>query len=267
MSLAELTSLACLPLSWLHDANPLMLHYTNFPWAVGLEFSAAVPSHQADSESGTAVAKGGCSLCHINLLVNWCWTLYQQWREYNCLRERIGRKEERRWSLLHHLSPNICPPAAVRQPSRLSLPVCATNILLLLLSPQLTPANSIVIIPVSSHHLTGGLYKYIFLRWQENNRKLKSENIFPQNEMGPNSVHVWFCTADQTHFDVDWRGGRELCGNLNNYTPCSPRVINYIHGKGFLILEPPIDNGWWGERQDTERQNTRRPSSNLSWQI
>lgn len=44
-------------------------------------------------------------------------------------------------------------------------------------------------------------------------------------------------------------GFGEFCGNLNNYTPCSPRVINYICGKGFLILESSTDKGWWGERQ------------------
>lgn len=45
-------------------------------------------------------------------------------------------------------------------------------------------------------------------------------------------------------------GFGEFCGNLNNYTPCSPRVINYICGKGFLILESSTDKGWWGERQE-----------------
>lgn len=49
----------------------------------------------------------------------------------------------------------------------------------------------------------------------------------------------------------------EFCGNLNNYTPCSPRVINYICGKGFLILEPSTDKGWWGERQGKERKKKK----------
>lgn len=51
------------------------------------------------------------------------------------------------------------------------------------------------------------------------------------------------------------KGGRfeEFCGNLNNYTPCSPRVINYICGKGFLILEPSTDKGWWGERREKKK--------------
>lgn len=40
---------------------------------------------------------------------------------------------------------------------------------------------------------------------------------------------------------VRWRRFGEFCGNLNNYTLLSPRVINYICGKGFLILEPSSD--------------------------
>lgn len=47
-----------------------------------------------------------------------------------------------------------------------------------------------------------------------------------------------------------WRRFVEFCGNLNNYTACSPRVINYICRKGFLILEPSTDKGWWGERHE-----------------
>lgn len=49
-------------------------------------------------------------------------------------------------------------------------------------------------------------------------------------------------------------GFEEFCGNLNNYTACSPRVINYICGKGFLILELSTDKGWWGERQGEKRK-------------
>lgn len=54
-----------------------------------------------------------------------------------------------------------------------------------------------------------------------------------------------------------WRRFGEFCGNLNNYTPCSPRVINYICGKGFLILEPSTDKGLWGERQDKKKKKTK----------
>lgn len=55
-----------------------------------------------------------------------------------------------------------------------------------------------------------------------------------------------------------WRRFGEFCGNLNNYTPCSPRVINYICGKGFLILEPSTDKGWWGERQGKRKKKEKK---------
>lgn len=61
------------------------------------------------------------------------------------------------------------------------------------------------------------------------------------------SVHVCVCVFVTTQ-SVGRRFG-EFGGNLNNYTLCSPRVINYICGKGFLILESSTDKGWWWKRR------------------
>lgn len=60
-------------------------------------------------------------------------------------------------------------------------------------------------------------------------------------------VHVCVCVFVTTQ-SVGRRFG-EFGGNLNNYTLCSPRVINYICGKGFLILESSTDKGWWWKRR------------------
>lgn len=35
--------------------------------------------------------------------------------------------------------------------------------------------------------------------------------------------------------------------------PCSPRVINYICRKGFLILESSTDMGWWEDKTRREK--------------
>lgn len=56
---------------------------------------------------------------------------------------------------------------------------------------------------------------------------------------------------------VGWRFG-EYCGNLNNYMPCSPRVINYICRKGFLILESSTDMGWWGDKTRRVKEKKKR---------
>ena len=55
-----------------------------------------------------------------------------------------------------------------------------------------------------------------------------------------------------------WGGeSREFFGNLNNYTPCSPRVINYICRKGILILESSTDRSAGRVRQERERERER----------
>lgn len=115
IQLAALTLLACLPLLWLLDANPLTLHSSNFLWAAGLVCRGILAEVRL---IGLILNQPGpfqrvCSSCCINLLVNWCWTLYQRgggrrWGGYNCLRERPGSKKEARRSHLPHSLSNLC---------------------------------------------------------------------------------------------------------------------------------------------------------------